>query len=345
MAACSARRADRPLRVPCAPMSELERFPEEPYPRRGPGCDRVLIDRAQRVMITGDGALHQVRDLGTGRVLRELEIPKRTSSALSADGRRLISGDKQNRVRLFDVETGACLGENGDFEDWLEEVVWLPDDRHFAAVSRVGGLVVGDGQTMQTVFRHQVLEKERFADGLVALPSGGHAILSSGRTLRCIDLRDGQTWWERSFGWASVGQVSIDPTGSFGVALVELKEAVTLQFFDTRTGAQGPVYTFRSPGGITWPDFDPMFTRWFPVPRISPDGSVVAANTPVGNLVIVDARTGSALWEAPRMPGMAWISDLAWLADSNHLVLGCADNTIAIWRLRPPQCVSRMPVK
>lgn len=326
-------------------MAELERFPEEPYPRRGPGCDRVLIDRAQRVLITGDGAVQQVRDLRSGRVLREIEIPKRTSTALSADGRRLLAGDKQNRVRLFDVETGARLGENGDFEDWLEEVVWLPDDRHFVAVSRVGGMVVGDGQTLQTVFRHQVLEKDRFAEGLAASPLGGQVFLSSGSALSCIDLPEGRERWRRSFGWAAVHQVSIAPTAGHGVALVELKEGSTLQLFDAQTGEPGPAYRFRSAGGITWPGFDPMFTRWFPVPRMSPDGSVVAANTPVGDLVILDARTCAPLWEAPRAPGMAWITDLAWLADGNHLVLGCADNTVAIWMLRPLQCVLRVPVR
>ncbi len=87
------------------------------------------------------------------------------------------------------------------------------------------------------------------------------------------------------------------------------------------------------------------FRRWFPSSAFSPDGRAVAANTPVGTLVIVDPDTGAPLWEAARAPGLAWIGAAVWLPDSNHLVVGCADNAVNVWRMRPLQWVLGLPAQ
>jgi WD40 repeat protein len=329
------------------PDPKLERFPAEPYPRGGPGCGVVLIHPdGQRLVTECEGEV-QVRAIVDGRVLRAWPVYKPLTMALSLDGALLVVGSRDDKIRLFDVESGKPIGENDGLGRRPEGVCWLPDGQHFAAISDSGRLLIGHRDAAATAAVHELSEKGKWTDGLAVVPGTGHCIVSSLSRLWRIDLADGGRRWQVDVGDAYVRfyHVAIAPQGDRGVVRVGTRTGDELQFFSVATGAFGPRYRFNTGIGITWPEFESSYIRWDPTPVFSPDGRVVACNTPVGTLVLVDPDTGAPLWEAQRAPGMAFVGQVAWLSDSNHLVLGCADDAITLWRMRPLHWVLRVPAK
>jgi hypothetical protein len=88
-------------------------------------------------------------------------------------------------------------------------------------------------------------------------------------------------------------------------------------------------------------DDGPMHLSWSPRPRFSPNGEAIAVQDHVGNLAFIDTAT-FALHPTPRAFGRAFIEDLAWLPDGNHVLVGSSDNSLAVWRARPLEGVMRI---
>jgi hypothetical protein len=116
-----------------------------------------------------------------------------------------------------------------------------------------------------------------------------------------------------------------------------------IALFDARTGQPGPRWAMPGARGVSWVEGGLMDRvrgeadaemSWASKPRFSPGGDAVALQDRTGCLVFVDVA-GRAVHPTGREAGRAWIEDLAWFADGNHVLLGMSDNTMAIWRARP----------
>src|SRR5262249_33750372 len=102
-------------------------------------------------------------------------------------------------------------------------------------------------------------------------------------------------------------------------------------------------YLFRTAQGIRYPGMIGDAVSWGARPAFSPDGAVLVCNTAVGSFVMIDPRNGAPLWEAARAPGLAWIEDLAWFPDGQHLIAGCSDGVIGVWSMRPVNAAGVLP--
>ena len=69
------------------------------------------------------------------------------SVALTPDGRRALSGSRDNTLRLWDLETGACLQTLEGHTGWVHSVALTPDGRRALSGSRDNTLRLWDLDT------------------------------------------------------------------------------------------------------------------------------------------------------------------------------------------------------
>jgi hypothetical protein len=163
LASKAVARDDVPMTTPDPP---LERFPAEPYPRSGPGCGTVVVHPdGQRLVTECEGEI-QVRALVDGRILRAWPVYKPLTMALSLDGALLVVGSRDKKIRLFDVESGAQLGENDGLGDRPERICWLADGRHFAALSSAGRVLIGHRIAASTASVLELSEPGKWTDSI-----------------------------------------------------------------------------------------------------------------------------------------------------------------------------------
>ena len=250
-------------------------------------------------------------------------------------------GTLDRRATLYDIQTGRLLGQTPELADGCDEIHWLDADR-IAIGSQRGELWVVDAPAMTTSLR--ILEPNEDCDqlgGLAATADGRVAFISLGARLGAFDTRTGKIIWRFDQALLHASRLAVSPRGDVLVAAGY--EGVAL--FDARTGQPGARMPLAAARAVSWPQPTGSFGKkeafelsWSPRPRFSPNGDLVALQDRLGNLVFLDMTT-FALHSMPRDAGRAWIEDLAWFADGEHLVVGGSDNSLAIWRVRPMERV------
>ncbi len=83
---------------------------------------------------------------GTPRRLTQDGGPWKLAPTWSPDGKKIAYGDRQRRLRIVDVETGAVVDADRGREEDIAQVAWSPDSRFLAYVktrpSRLSGLTI-----------------------------------------------------------------------------------------------------------------------------------------------------------------------------------------------------------
>jgi WD40 repeat protein len=270
----------------------------------------------------------------------------------SPDGSWLLVAGIDNRVSIFDARTGQHRGASPPMDDYCEQVAWIGRTSSFLAASQRGELWVIDSSTM-SVTRKILGPDPEYAHlgGVAASADGTRAFLSCGRRLGAFDIATGRIVWRVEEALYNGGRLAASPRGDVlvmagydGVAVV-----------DATSGRLGPRYQFPCASGVAWPepsgagrpslldklrgrdeDFDDGLAHhsWTARPAFSPSGDVCAVQDHVGNLCFIDGTT-LALHPTPRVYGRAFIEDIAWFPDGNHVLLGASDNSLAVWRVRP----------
>jgi WD40 repeat protein len=222
--------------------------------------------------------------------------------------------------------------------DFCDQVAWLGQGTRFAAASQSGELWVVDGGSMQVMAKILGPDPEyAHLGGLAAAPDGSRLFVSVGPRLGAFDASTGKVIW-RVDETLYDARLTVSPDGK---ALVGASYD-GIAFFDAATGQPGARFPFASPHAVVWPESDggvfskaePCHMSWSPRPRFSPIGHSVAVQDHAGNLNFIDPKTG-ALYPTPRQQGCAWIEDLAWFPDGQHVALGMSDDSLAFWKASP----------
>ncbi|MBK8259271.1 MAG: PQQ-binding-like beta-propeller repeat protein [Polyangiaceae bacterium] len=266
------------------------------------------------------------------------------SMRFSPDGNFLLVGCTNSCACLFDVRTGALRGQTPAMGDYCDEVLWLGQGPRFAMGSQRGEVWIVDGLSMQPAVRVLVQDPEHESlGGMAVLPDGSALFVSVGNRIGAFDTSTGRLHWRFDEALENPSRLAVSPRGDVLVAVGH--DGIAM--FDARTGQPGARCPMPGVTTVTWPDKQGgMFSRvkpedmsnysWSARPRFSPLGDMVACQDLAGNLLFIEVAT-FGVHATPRVTGRAWIEDLAWFPDGNHLVLGSSDNTLAMWRVRPAQ--------
>lgn len=321
-------------------MSTYETFPAQPYDRNAICCPRVAVHPRGAFVVTQTSDELQLRHAHGGRPRLNLELEGVQDFSFSPDGKLLAVGLQGKVARILDVESGEEIAESESADDYIDHVVWLGGSQRFATASARCELAVhalskktGFLSTGAEVVRELLGPDPQYnsAFGLAASPDGARLFFASGESLRAFDVASGILAWRRDFE-SSGGHVTVSPDGRI---LAMAMSDGTIQIFEAASGRSLAAYAFRTASGIRYPGMIGEAVSWSPRPAFSPDGAVLVSNTPVGSFVMIDPRSGAPLWEAARAPGLAWIEDVAWTPDGQHLFTACSDGVVGVWSMRP----------
>jgi hypothetical protein len=324
---------------PVYPNDVVERLPRRPYDGHT-SCSVVDVHPSGSIVMVCSEATVDLRYASNSARLRAFQAPDLVLAArFSRDGHRLAVGGFDRKVTLYEVQSGRILGATPEMEDSIDEIVWLGDSGRFAAASHLGDLWIVDGVTAEPALRVLGSSADHAGlGGLCASADGGLLFVSVGTRLGAFDTATGKIAWRFDDALTNPSRLAVSPRGDVLVAAGY--DGVAL--FDARTGQPGARFPLGQARGVSWAEGGGgLFGKpevcelsWSPRPRFSPSGDMVAVQDPTGNLVFLDA-THWTLHPTPRDHGCAWIEDLAWFGDGNHLLLGTSDGAFAIWSVRP----------
>ncbi|RXW13019.1 hypothetical protein EST38_g12835 [Candolleomyces aberdarensis] len=240
------------------------------------------------------------------------------SVAISPDGKRIVSGSRDNTIRIWDMETGAQVGEpllgHGGH---INSVAISPDGKLIVSGSSDMTIRIWDAETGMQVgeslrgHEHSVLS--------VAFSHDGQRIISGSRdnTIRIWDAAagtqvgvplQGHTDWVRS--------VAISPNGK---RIVSSSDDKTIRIWDAEKGTQlgEPLQGHRSP---VWSV------------AISPDGQRIVSGSLDDTIRIWDMETGTQVGESLQEHS-GNINSVAISPDGTHIISGSDYKMIQIWDL------------
>ncbi|KAK6987700.1 WD40 repeat-like protein [Favolaschia claudopus] len=238
-----------------------------------------------------------------------------TSVAFSPNGEWIVSGSRDNTLRIWEASSGAPIGEPlHGHTDWVRCVAFSPNGQHILSGSADRTLRIWDAGTGAPI--GEPLHGHTDWVRCVAFSPNGQRILSGSddRTLRIWDAGtgvpigdplQGHTGWVISVAFSADGQHIVSGSADN-----------TLQIWDVGTGA---------------PLGDPLQgTGWVSSVAFSPDGQHIVSGSDDKTVRLWDTGTGAPLGD-PLQGHTDRVNSVAFSPDDQHIVSGSGDRTLRIW--------------
>ena len=94
-----------------------------------------------------------IRNTATGETISRFgkQIGKIHSVAFSLDGRRVVSGDENGKLKVWDLATGTVLSTMTDHTSAVFSIVYSPDGSRIASGSNDGSIILWNAETFENV--------------------------------------------------------------------------------------------------------------------------------------------------------------------------------------------------
>lgn len=247
------------------------------------------------------------------------------SIAFSPDGTRILTGGRDQTVRVWDARTGQAIGEPlRGLEGMASSVAFSPDGARIVFGGRDGTVQVWDAQSGQLL--GQALGGHTDEVNSVAFSPDGARIVSGSndRTVRMWDAQSGQAISEPlrgHEGWVSCVAFSPD-----GTRIASGSGDLTVRLWEVPSG-QPLGSPLRGHEG------------WVSGIAFSPDGERLATGSGFCMVRLWDVRTGQPLRE-PLRGHEGFVSSVAFSPDGTRLASGSGDHTVRLWDAQTGQALS-----
>jgi len=296
-------------------------------------------------------------------LLRTLEghIDEVWSVNITPDGKRAVSGGADTTLRVWDLESGECVGILEGHTGKVENVNITPDGKRAVSGGEDKTLRVWDLERGECV---GILEGHTGKVESVSITPDGRRAVSGGEdsTLREWDLEGGKCVRRLEGHTGRVESVSITPDGRRAVSG---GEDSTLLVWDLESGKCVRIlegHTDRVESVSITPDGrravsggedstlrewdlesgECMRTLkghigWIENVSVTPDGMRIVSGGEDTTLRVWDPEGGKCL---RRLEGhMHWIKSVSITPDGKRAVSGCADSTLRVWDLQRGECI------
>ena len=230
--------------------------------------------------------------------------------AFSPDGKQIVSGGGDNRVKLWDIKTEQVIHTFKGHSDNVNSVAFSPDGKWIVSGSKDRLLKVWNtenGEEITSLKGHSDTVRS------VAFSPDGKRIVSGSydKTMRVWDVETGQQ--VRTLGnLAGVNSVAFSPDGK---RIVSGSHDHTVKVWDAETGRE--ILTF---SGHSRPVHSAAF---------SPDEKAIVSGGEDRQIKVFDAVTGAQTVSITEHT--TWVSSVAFSPDSKQIVSTDYDNALRVW--------------
>lgn len=247
------------------------------------------------------------------------------SVAFSPDGKRLVTGDTDSQVRLWNVESGEKVITLPGHSDWVRCVAYHPNGRQIASGSEDQTIRLWNAKTGQCQL---ILEGHTSWLRAIAFNPNGTVLASGGddRTVRlwsistgeCMAVLNGDEGHSKP-----VRSVAFSPDGNW---LASGSSDRTVKLWDVESGQ-----CLKTLNG---------HSRGVRAVAFSPDGEWLASGSSDTTIQLWSMATAQA---ERRFEGhIGWVWSLKFSPDGRQLVSGSEDRTVKLWDVETATCLQTL---
>ena len=234
-----------------------------------------------------------------------------TSVAFSPDGGRIVSGGRDNSIRVWDAATGEVVATLISPGRVVTSVVYSPDGRHIVSGDRDDTVRVWDAESGEN--KLTLTEHTGTVYAVAYSPDGRHIVSGSwDDTVRVWDAESGENKLTLTEHADTVTSVAYSPDGRH---IVSGSWDDTVRVWDAESGENKLTFTEHA---------DTVTSVAY-----SPDGQRIVSGSEDNTIRVWLARSGE---QTQILEGHAdTVTSVAYSPDGQRIVSGSEDNTVRLW--------------
>jgi WD40 repeat protein len=239
------------------------------------------------------------------------------SVAYSPDGRYVAGGDADNKIKIWNAETGEVIKTLEGHSDWINSVAFSPDGRYLASGSKDKTIKIWN---IEKIWDLEKEEAEHTLNGhsdevrSVAYSPDGRYLASASwdKTVKIWRTSTGKMWQEFTNHSNEVKAVAYSRDGRY---LASGSNDNTIKIWDIEKGEELHNLTGHS--------------DYVNAVVFSPNSRYLASGSGDKTVRVWDVATGQELWSRNRHSELVW--SVAFSPDGRYLASASWDKTIKIW--------------
>jgi WD40 repeat protein/tetratricopeptide (TPR) repeat protein len=300
-------------------------------PHLAPAAGPLAGGQQARIAVRPDAATAPVTTFPAGQTAQHLgnrEVLRLTghegwvtSVAVTPDGQYVVSGSRDNTVRLWELATGKEVRRFTGHEWGVRSVAVTPDGQYVVSGSWDNTVRLWDRATGQELRRFTGHDDSAWS--VAVTPDGQYVVSgSSDKTVRVWDVATGKEVRRFTGHEGLVLSVAVTPDGKY---VVSGSGNETVRVWDLATGKEVRRFTGHE--------------RWVNSVAVTPDRKYIVSGSGDRTVRLWELATGK---EVQQFTGhQKGVTSVAVTPDGRYVVSGSRDKTVRVWELATGQEVRR----
>lgn len=220
----------------------------------------------------------------------------------SPDGKTIFSGGEDNRIHIWDAQTGKEIQKYHEHSDGIDDIVFSPDGKRFVSIAS-SSLIIWDTESKQKLLEYRDIYPRVYA--VAFNPNGKTIAIAQQHNIIILDVETGNEQFTITGHTGIIHSISFSPDGEY---IISTAMDDDIHIWDATTG----MFIKKIVGFV---DSNVSF---------SPDGKYIIADTS-----ILDAQTGE---ELIKLDGHKESVNSSICSPNGKLIVTASwDRTVRVW--------------